>query len=135
MTTVSLTPDQRHRLTAVLQDMDPTAPRECRRYARRSVALSIWAKTLSRRGKSALFRVSAVNVSTRGVGLLSRRQLSVGERFVLPLRFEEGGGRLALCQVRNSRKLDDRQHHIGAMFVAWVNDDRADMPIPADWTA
>lgn len=135
MSTVSLTSEQRHCLTAVLQDLDPSAPHESRRWSRHNVLMSMWIKKLSRKGKKSLFRISAVNISKRGVGLISRQQLSVGERFVLPLRFEDGGGRLVLCQVRNNRPTEDGQHRIGALFMAWVNDDQGDAAIPADWKA
>ena len=135
MACLLLTDQQRHCLTAVLQDMDPTAPRECRRWPRNRVLLTMWVRKLSRKGKPALFRISAVNFSKRGVGLLSRQQMSVGERFVLPVRFEDCGGRLVLCQVRNSREMEDGQFRVGAIFTAWVDDAFGDTPIPADWRA
>ena len=133
MSMVSLTPEQTHTLVAVLGELDPLAPRENRRTQRHKVALDLWIRKLSPTGRHAVFKVMAANLSKRGVALFSRRKMSVGERFVLPLRFDDGGGRLMLCQVRNSRELAGGHQKIGGQFIAWVTDDDGLAKIPDEW--
>ena len=133
MSTVVLTPEQTHTLRAVLQEMDPAAPAEQRLWPRHKVALDMWIRTISPRGRTGVFKVMAMNLSKRGVGLLSRRLLSMGEKFALPLRFDDGGGKLVLCQVRNARRLSNGHCKVGATFVTWIDDNEGNAKIPDDW--
>ena len=133
MSTVTLSREEKHRLSAVLRSMDPTAPKENRRWLRHKVLFDLWIKKVSRRGKKALFKVLAINVSKRGVAIVSPQKLSIGERFVMPLRFDDGGGRLVLCQVRDCRTLPSGEHRVGAYFIEWIEDTTGTTPIPAAW--
>ncbi len=134
MNTMVLSREQTHKLRAVLQDLDPTAPQEQRLWPRHKVSLDMWIRTISPRGRTGVFKIMAMNLSKRGVGLLSKKLLSVGEKFALPLRFDEGGGKLVLCQVRNCRRLENGHCRVGATFLAWAEDEDGTTAIPAEWS-
>jgi hypothetical protein len=102
---------------------------------RRKVALPLWLRRMPGAGsdRTQLFRIMAVDISKKGVGCLSRRRLEMGESFVLPLRFAEGGGELVLCRVRFLRQLESGHFRIGAEFVATTPDPTGRSRIPREW--
>ena len=128
-----LSEQERHELVGVLRELDPTAPRENRNVIRRKTLMSVWMQRLGRNDSRALAKIMLVNVSLNGVGLLSKTPCLKGEKFVLPLRFDEGGGWLVLCEVRNCRKLASGYFKIGGRFIDRMEDDKGVAKIPEDW--
>ena len=110
-------------------------PTNHRRALRRKVALPLWLRRIPGRGaaRSQLFRIMAVDISSKGIGCLSRRKLELGEAFVLPLRFNEGGGQLVLCRVRFLRELASGHFRVGAEFAATAPDPTGRARIPEEW--
>ncbi|HVS70559.1 MAG TPA: hypothetical protein VHQ47_04820 [Phycisphaerae bacterium] len=134
---VQLTTNERQQLLAVLREMDPATsatPQEKRRKPRRKVAQKLWLRRIARDEKFPIQRATLVNTSQSGVGLLCSQQVPEGERFVIPLRFVEGGGWLVLCEVRNCRRLSESHFKVGARFIDKIEDDAGDARPPADWT-
>jgi hypothetical protein len=124
---------ERFELVSVLREMDPTAPREHRRSPRRKTLISLWMQRLGRNNARAITKVMLVNVSEVGVGFLGKAACVAGEKFVLPLPFNEGGGWLVLCEVRNCRKLASGHFKMGAKFLDRIEDKSGDAKIPGDW--
>ena len=54
--------------------------------------------------------------------MLAKVGLATGDKFVLPLRFDEGGGWLVLCEVRNCRRLASGHFKIGGHFIERIED-------------
>lgn len=131
---VQLTTSERQQLLAVLRDMDPAVPAEKRRRPRRKVSQSLWLRRIARDEKFPIQRATLVNSSPAGVGLLCAHVLPEGERFVIPLRFLEGGGWLVLCEVRNCRRLSDAHFKVGAKFIDKIEDEVGNARPPADWS-
>ncbi len=130
MQDLTLTAEERHQLLSVLRDLDEKAPAEKRGSPRRRVQQNLWIRPLGRR----MPRMPAilVNVAAQGVGLQVERALPPGEKFLLNLRFVEGGGWLVLCEVRNCRPLR-QAYQVGAKFLDRVEDPEGTGKPPMDW--
>jgi len=81
-----------------------------------------------------------VNVSVQGVGIILSKALAKSAKFILPLRFSEGGGWLVLCEVRNCVSVlqvipnqYQRQWKVGARFLERIDDPKATAMPPLDW--
>ena len=131
MDNVNLTIQEKHQLLAVLREMDGNAPKEKRREPRRNIVMRLWIRPIIHR-KCGRQRAMILNVAPRGVGLVSRQPLAKGQKFVLPLRFEEGGGWLVLCEVRTCVVIVDG-HKIGAKFLDRIEDPKGSAAPPMDW--
>jgi len=129
---VTLTADERHQLLAVLRDLDQEAPTEKRKTARRRVDLGIWIRPVSRKAPG-LLKATLVNVAAKGVAVIVGRPMRKGDRFVLPLRFREGGGWLVLCEVRNSSTQGGGAWKVGAGFLERIDDPEGTARPPMDW--
>jgi len=131
MDSPSLTAEERHQLLAVLRELDRKAPTELRRSPRRKVQLNLWIRPL---GDKRLGRLPAilVNVAARGVGLHVDRPMKPGQKFLLNLRFVEGGGWLVLCEVRNCLPLRVA-YKVGAKFLDRIDDPEGTSKPPMDW--
>ena len=127
----SLTARERHQLLAVLREMDGNAPKEKRRETRRDIEMRLWIRPISNR-KCGRQRAFIVNVASKGVGLLTQHPLQKGQNFVLPLRFQDGGGWLVLCEVRSCVAGKDG-HKVGARFLDRIEDPKANASPPMDW--
>jgi len=133
MSATLLNNSQRHQLLTVLQELDPSAPAENRRHPRRKVLKSLWIRTLTKTGAKPLRKVVLDNVSKQGVGLLIHRSLKSGDKFLLPLDFEDGSGWLVLCETRNCRKQESGQFKLGARFIDRIERSGDTLQIPPDW--
>ena len=140
MSATELTQEERRKLIAVLRDLDVNGPPERRRTPRRKVLVNLWIRKVKAAGtlreKTAdvdMFTGTIVNVSQKGVGLLVTRELAVGDRFVVPLRFNEGGGWLVLCDVRNVTRTATGRYKIGAQFTERMEDPDGNAKVPLDW--
>lgn len=131
MDNVNLTIQEKHQLLAVLREMDGNAPKEKRREARRNIVMRLWIRPIANR-KCGRQRAVILNVALGGVGLVSRQALEKGQSFILPLRFEDGGGWLVLCEVRTCAASKDG-HKIGAKFVDRIEDPKGNAAPPMDW--
>ena len=131
MDSATLTAEERHQLIAVLRELDREAPTEQRRNPRRKVQLNLWIRPL---GEKSLGRMPAilVNVAARGVGLHVERPMKAGQKFLLQLRFIEGGGWLMLCEARNCTPLR-MAHKVGAKFLDRIDDPDGTAKPPMDW--
>jgi hypothetical protein len=131
MDSPTLTAEERHQLLAVLRELDQKAPTEQRRHPRRKVHLNLWIRLL---GKKPAERRPAllVNVAAQGVGLHVERPLARGQKFLLQLRFIEGGGWLVLCEARNCRPLR-MAYQVGAKFLDRIDDPDGTAKPPMDW--
>ncbi len=79
------------------------------------------------------FKVNTRNLSTSGVGLLSRRPFQVGDRFVLPVDVQGAVAKLLLCRVTFSRYISNGLHDIGAQFEKAIPNPNGDQMIPQEW--
>lgn len=127
----ALTEDERHKLLTVLRDMDPKAPQEKRKSLRRKVQLETSVRLVNKRPGA--MNVVLVDVSSRGVAVVMPRQLETGDRFMLPLRFREGGGWLVLCEVRNVSGMSRGRAKVGAKIVDRIDDPAGNSRPPLDW--
>jgi hypothetical protein len=127
----ALTTQERHRLLAVLREMDTQAPAEQRRDARRKVHLQLTLRPLGDRG-APLVQALLINVSAHGVGLEVQTPLEPGRKLLIPLRFVEGGGWLVLCEVRNCSP-EGTAFRIGARFLDHIDDPTGTAKPPMDW--
>jgi hypothetical protein len=130
-----LSTQERHQLVSVLRQLDPHAPAEQRRTPRRKALVNLWIRRISQKTTTAVARLVLVNVSQNGVGFLAKSEFAAGEKFVMPLRFDEGGGWLVLCEVRNAKALRDGHYKVGAKFLERIEDPSGDARIPGDWLA
>jgi hypothetical protein len=135
MSEVLLSEEETHQLIAVLRDLDPAAPKEKRAGARRKVLLHIWIRRLAKGRSRNLQKVVLVDVSRKGLALLTTMPLEVDDKIVAPLQFGEGGGWLVLCEVRNCRKLASGHLKVGAQFIDRIEDENGTTRIPGDWLA
>jgi hypothetical protein len=131
MDSPTLTAEERHQLLAVLRELDQEAPLELRRHPRRKVQLSLWIRLL---GAKHPVRTPAIlmNVAAQGVGLRVETPLKRGQKFLLQLRFVEGGGWLVLCEARSCRPLN-RTYQLGATFLDRIDDPDGTSRPPLDW--
>lgn len=130
-----LTVQERHELVAVLRQLDPQAPAEQRLAPRRKALVKLWIRRIGK-GRSGLpAKLVLVNVSTMGVGMVARTPLAKGDKFVMPLRFDEGGGWLVLCEVRNCKTLANGHYKVGGLFIDRIEDPSGDAKTPGDWLA
>jgi hypothetical protein len=126
-----LTLAERTQLMAVLRELDTAAPREKRREPRRKVIVELWIQPLGK-PRPARQKAFLVNVSKRGLALVTQRGLAVESRFVVTLRFEDGGGWLVLCEVRNCSSADD-EFKVGATLLDRIDDPKGNSKPPMDW--
>ena len=131
MNDLSLTAKERHQLLAVLREMDGNAPAEKRGEPRRNVFMSMWIRPIARR-KCGRQRANLINVASRGVGLETLQPLTRGQKFLLPLQFQDGGGWLVLCEVRSCTATKDG-HKVGAKFLDRIDDPKGNASPPMDW--
>jgi hypothetical protein len=127
----TLTAEERHKLLTVLRDMDPKSPQEKRKHVRRKVQLETSIRLVQKR--PGVLNVVLVDVSARGVALVMPRQLEAGDRFMLPLRFREGGGWLALCEIRNVTGMSRGRAKVGAKIIDRIDDPAGNSRPPLDW--
>ena len=138
MSQLALTVEEKAQLLDVLSGLDPThqsIPPEQRRSRRRGVLEWMPVQLMPRfdGDKMRLLRVLIKDVSAGGAGIYARRPFASGDRFVLPIRFREGGGKLFLSQVVFSRPASPRHHAIGAKFIAAIDDPDATVAVPREW--
>jgi hypothetical protein len=129
----TLSLEERHQLVSVLRQLDPQSPAEQRRSPRRKALVNLWIRRINKHRSRALARLVLVNVSQTGVGFLAKSPFEAGEKFVMPLRFDEGGGWLVLCEVRNLKGLANGHYKVGAKFLERIEDPSGDARIPGDW--
>lgn len=86
-----LSTQERHELVSVLRQLDPHAPSEQRHAPRRKALVNLWIRRIGKKTTKAVARLVLVNVSQNGVGFLAKSEFAAGEKFVMPLRFDEGG--------------------------------------------
>jgi len=135
MSEVLLTAEERHQLVAVLRELDPGSPREHRSGVRRKVLMNLWIRRLVKGKSRMLQKVVLLDVSKKGLAMLSPTAFGHGDKLVVPLEFGEGGGWLVLCEVRNCRKLPNGRYKIGAQFIDRIEDTDGKSRIPGDWLA
>jgi hypothetical protein len=128
-----LSTSERHQLLSVLRDLDPAGVAENRQKPRRKVALSLWLRRIVKGGKFPVIKATLINTSPAGAGLLCPQPVAIGERFVIPLRFAEGGGWLVLCEARNCRSISDTHYKVGARFIDRIDDPSGTSRVPGDW--
>src|SRR5579862_6819795 len=133
MEQVVLTPKERQQLLAVLQELDRDVPPEKRREIRRKIRLKQWIQPIAKGKKSTLLAARLVNISRHGVGLLLTHSLPLKQKFLVPLRFREGGGWLVLCEVQNCASLEDGTYKIGGRFIDKIDDPKGNAKPPLDW--
>jgi hypothetical protein len=127
----ALTTEQRHRLLTVLRELDVHAPPEQRRHPRRNVQLTVTLRPLGER-RAAPRPALLINISVEGVGLQVENPLDQGRKFLLPLRFVEGGGWLVLCEVRSCSPFR-RAFKLGARILDHIDDPTGTATSPMDW--
>jgi hypothetical protein len=136
MAQVELSAEERHNLVAVLRELDPASPKEKRAGPRRKVLLSLWIRRVVQRKALGVNKVVLVDVSRKGLAILTSQALEAGDKVVAPLQFGDGGGWLTLCEVRNCRKVAgvDRWK-VGLQVLDQIEDTDGKGRIPGDWLA
>jgi c-di-GMP-binding flagellar brake protein YcgR len=136
MSEVLLSEEERHQLVAVLRELDPGAPKEQRSGPRRKILLNIWIRQLAKGKARTLQKGLLVDISRKGLALLLDGPLNIGDKVVVPLEFGEGGGWLALCEVRNCRReARATRWKVGVQFVDRIEDVDGKSRVPGDWLA
>jgi hypothetical protein len=130
---VQLSSRERHQLLSVLRELDPAGVSEHRKKPRRKVLQGLWMRRISKGERFPVQKATLVNASQYGAGLLCAQPLAVGDRFVMPLRFAEGGGWLVLCETRNCKPLSDAHFKVGARFIDRIDDPTGTARAPGDW--
>jgi hypothetical protein len=131
-----LTAEERHALVAVLQELDPSAPREQRQTLRRKVLVESDVRVLVKGASRDTQRLAITNVSKNGAAILRNQPLAVGDKFTLHLHFGKGeGGWRVLCEVRNCRRLVGGRYKIGGRFIDRIEDPTGTATLPGDWLA
>lgn len=133
MATTDLNQKQRSQLLSILRELDPTAPAENRRHSRRKVLKALWIRQFNKTGDGPARKILLENVAKKGVGFLAHKPLEKGDKFLLPLDFEDGTGWTVLCEVRNCRKLSNGQYSVGARFIDQIERNGDTVQVPADW--
>jgi hypothetical protein len=95
------------------------------------VQLNIGIQTAGK-GACGLISAKLINVAAGGIGLEVPNALPKGQRFTVHLRFQEGGGWLVLCEVRNCRPVA-KAFRIGAEFLNRIEDPEGTARIPRNW--
>jgi hypothetical protein len=134
MEQTALNPEEHKKLLSVLRELDTRTPAEKRRHNRRNTLLDLWIQPINEGGKRSVLKATLVNVAARGVGVDLKQPLPIGHKFLLRLRFREGGGWLVLCEVRNCRRHDEGLYRLGGQFLDRVDDPYGDVKPPFDWT-
>ena len=134
LNTAPLFYEERERLLTVLRELDRDAPPEKRRDTRRNTRLGLWIQPLHEGGRRSVLKATLVNVAARGVGVHVAQGLPIAHKFLMRMRFREGGGWLVLCQVRNCAPLENGGFRLGAEFLDRVDDPYGDLKPPFDWT-
>jgi hypothetical protein len=127
----TLTSQEKHRLLSVLRELDGHSPAERRRFFRRKVQIRATINTL--KSPSIIMKSVIADISPHGAALLIPRALPKKAKFILPLRFSEGGGWLVLCEVRNCAPQSERMWRVGARFLEHIDDPRGTEQPPLDW--
>jgi hypothetical protein len=135
MSTQILSAEERHALVAVLQELDPSAPREQRQAIRRKVLVESEVRILVKGAGKSTQKLAITNVSKNGAAIVRSEPLAVGDKFSLHLEFGEGGGWRVLCEVRNCRRLANGFFKIGGRFVDRIEDPSGTAQLPGDWLA
>lgn len=131
MDNLTLSAAERHRLLSVLQELDHDAPPEKRTNLRRKVRVQENIRIVEENNAPSTSII--VNVSANGAAIVLSRPLPKKAKFILPLRFRDGGGWLVLCEVRNCVAQPRREWKIGARFVDRIEDPRGTAKPPMDW--
>jgi len=133
MSELALTAQERQQLVSILRELDGNTDCEQRRHPRRKSRISLTIRVLRGGPTNRSSRATLVNVSARGVGLLVHKTFVAGDKFLLPLRFDDGGGWLVLCEVRNCTLLAPKSSKVGARFLDRIEDPDGDAEPPMDW--
>ena len=83
---------------------------------------------------TATFTIHTRNLSTGGLGFLSRRPFEVGERFVLPVKMPGTPSKVVLCRVTFSRYVSAGLYAVGSEFEQSLPDPTEKMDVPGEWT-
>lgn len=138
MTQATLSREERHRLLDTLRGLDPTRcglPKEHRRVRRRGVLewMRIHVPPRRNEDRARVLRVLVKDVAAGGVGLYTRRVFAKNDRFVFPVHFMEGGGKLYLCEVVFCQRCSPRHFAVGAKFIASMEDPDGSAVVPTQW--
>ncbi len=135
MSTTTLTQAERKQIVSILSELKDDGATFGRRHRRRPVRQYMWIKRLPRPdySKAAAFKIRSEDVSLKGLGFVTRRQLAQGELVVAPLQFREGGGMLVLCRICFCRNIGDDGFRAGAEFVETLPDPNCKERIPQKW--
>jgi hypothetical protein len=133
MPDTELSSRERHQLLTILRELDPAAPAETRKHPRRSVALDATIRIFGGKLGITLLKAKLVNVSPKGLAITLARPLQPGDRLAIPLRFDDGGGWLALCEVKNARSLSPGLYRVGLQILERIDDPEGTSRTPMDW--
>jgi hypothetical protein len=62
-------------------------------------------------------RIDTKDITSTGMGFISRRYFPVNEYFAVLMRFANGPGKLILCRTAFCRPAKPGMHHTGAEFI------------------
>jgi hypothetical protein len=131
MNSPALTMEEKHQLLSVLRELDPKAPSEQRRAPRRKIHVEAPIRIIG--PNPTVINSTIVNTSSSGAAVVINAPLAKKAKFLLPLRFCEGGGWMMLCEVRNCVPYPKRQWRIGARFLDHMDDPQGTAKVPLDW--
>jgi hypothetical protein len=126
--TQEVTQSQKDRVEEILRILDeypPTANIENRRGAKRvNVRLALPVYLLSVVGHPAI-QIRTRNISTSGVGFVSRRPFQKKEKIAVELFTAPNPGKLILAEVTFSRYVRDGIYEIGCTFLEAISRDES----------
>lgn len=139
MATQELTHTQKHRIEEILRSLDQTPPGAAvtnrRGSARVNARLTITTHLLSVAGHPTM-SVHSRNISTSGIGLMSRRPFRKGEYMAVELFVLPKFAKLVLCEVTFNRYVRDGIYEVGCSFREAITREEfmnSIEPIPQRW--
>jgi len=132
----SATSDQLTQITALLAHLD-SVPAEAgaanRRRATRLKMRTIMSAVLLGADSRPSVRIYTRNLSTSGIGFVSRRPFKQGERIALSFQIPNQSPKLILTNITFARYLRAGLYEVGAEFLEFIEGTTSLAAIPAHW--
>lgn len=127
--------EQISQIQAILVHLDQGATARAdnrRRACRVNIRTGMKALLLGQDAKTNV-TIYSRNISTSGIGFVSRRMFKVGERVAVPFEVKDHPHKLVLAKVTFCRYVKSGLYTIGAEFIEAILDEGGPNRIPAHW--
>lgn len=78
-------------------------------------------------------KVQSRNISTGGIGFVTRRPLVKGQRIIMCMTPQSSPAKLVLCRITFARHVSGGMYDVGAEFERAVADPAQEHTIPQEW--